>query len=33
MPSPAAPADERLPLLLSLNGGYVDTLGLSLIHI
>lgn len=32
MPSPAAPADERLPLLLSLNGGYVDTLGFIALH-
>ncbi len=29
---PAAPADERLPLLLSLNGGYVDTLGFIALH-
>ncbi len=32
MPTPAAPADERLPLLLSLNGGYVDTLGFIALH-
>lgn len=29
---PVAPADERLPLLLSLNGGYVDTLGFIALH-
>lgn len=32
MPAPAAPTDERLPLLLSLNGGYVDTLGFIALH-
>lgn len=32
MPTPAVPTAERLPLLLSLNGGYVDTLGFIALH-